>query len=84
MSIKPNIQKELDSIEIARRIETALIATIEQAKALEGKILKAIECCPNCDNFDVPLERCKLFPDTRPPAKVIAFGCPKFEPRVPF
>lgn len=34
--------------------------------------------CINCENFNETLELCKLA-NQRPPAKVICFGCPKWE-----
>lgn len=34
--------------------------------------------CINCINFNQTLEVCKLA-NQRPPAKVICFGCPKWE-----
>ena len=44
----------------------------------EGRIT-----CLRCINFDAITERCKLV-DQRPPARVIAYGCPKFSPDIPF
>ncbi len=37
----------------------------------------SVKCCPNCENFDGGMERCRLN-DKRPPAAVIAFGCECF------
>ena len=34
--------------------------------------------CINCNNFNQTLELCKLA-NQRPPAKVIVFGCPKWD-----
>lgn len=41
--------------------------------------------CINCDHFDEPKENCRLF-KSRPPARVICFGCPKWEDKdeIPF
>ena len=59
----------------------------------------SIPCCPNCENFrskrvvdmrtdpavEFTKEYCELDPEERtPPAKVIAFGCPKFIQDIPF
>lgn len=40
--------------------------------------------CVNCHHFDEQLEICKLA-GARPPARVIAFGCERFDPDdIPF
>ena len=39
--------------------------------------------CLNCVHFDEPSETCQLVkPPVRPPARVIAFGCPAFREEV--
>ena len=38
-----------------------------------------LPCCPNCFNFNVKTEVCELAPGERPPARIIAFGCPAFD-----
>ena len=50
-----------------------------------------IPCCPNCEHFSsspshaLPNEHCTLDPQKRlPPAKVVAFGCPRFVQQIPF
>lgn len=57
----------------------------------------AIPCCPNCEHFsksvvhnlhtgtDKDKEYCVLDKQQRcPPAKIIAFGCPRFVQDMPF
>ncbi len=41
--------------------------------------------CINCDNFNEPTEQCKIY-KTRPPARVICFGCPEWSDKdeIPF
>jgi len=34
--------------------------------------------CINCANFDEPTEQCRKYKQ-RPPARVIALGCPEYE-----
>lgn len=37
------------------------------------------ETCLNCKHFEESVEHCVLaMPPSRPPARIIAFGCPKF------
>lgn len=59
-----------------------------------------LPCCPNCEHFSSLVildsmttgnvletrdEACGLDPERRrPPARIIAFGCPAFAPGVPF
>lgn len=42
--------------------------------------------CVNCSHFEINAEHCKLTnPRIRPPAIIIAFGCPKYDDdRIPF
>ena len=47
--------------------------TVSMARLAE----KAIICCPNCIHFSGK-ETCELN-NLRPPAKIIAFGCERFE-----
>lgn len=64
------------------------IALYEMKSALDGFMLKQIEradiypfqSCLNCTWFAEASEKCGLFPQAgRPPAKVIAFGCEKWD-----
>lgn len=64
------------------------------------RLKEILPCCPNCDHWRwivghgqvlsdgaVPTknEYCDLAPDAGlPPPRIIAFGCPKFEPGIPF
>ena len=40
-------------------------------------------CCPSCEHFDEPRELCELAA-ARPPARTIAYGCPKWLGAPPF
>lgn len=44
---------------------------------------EATRTCVNCSHFDETNEMCRLV-RKRPPARVIAFGCEKFEDSIPF
>jgi hypothetical protein len=55
------------ALEIAKRM----------APSIASHFRNSVSCCPNCENFDGGLERCKLN-NMRPPATVIAFGCECF------
>lgn len=64
------------------------------------RIKHLLPCCPNCEHWQwivaagavlsdgaVPTrnEHCALDPERRlPPPRIIAFGCPAFEPGIPF
>lgn len=54
-------------------------------KVLENSTHFPFQTCLHCDNFDEPTEQCKLF-KAKPPARVIAFGCDKFDDKdfIPF
>lgn len=41
------------------------------------------QSCITCDKFDEKEELCTLF-KTKPPAKVIVYGCEKWEDKIPF
>ncbi len=74
------------------------IATLEKGEkrtlAIEGiaKELGAVmrkhldestKTCINCFHFQETTEQCKLF-RARPPARIIAFGCEKYDDQIPF
>lgn len=62
-------------------IQSALVEALERTSSQNG-LLKS--CC-NCLNFREHIELCGLY-NQRPPARVIAYGCPKWEDKdeVPF
>lgn len=45
---------------------------------LTRKLKQHLPCCPNCFNFNSQTEMCEIARQ-RPPAHVIAFGCPQFD-----
>ncbi len=56
-------------------------ATYAITKAIRETLLKEkpiYQNCLNCENFDHATEFCKLA-NQRPPAKIIVYGCPKWE-----
>lgn len=58
-------------------------ATYDISIAL-SKIEAVYQSCLNCENFDEKNELCKLC-NLRPPARVIAYGCPQWEyDEIPF
>lgn len=46
-------------------------------KLTKDSLQRAMQCCPNCNNFDAMREVCKLN-NLKPPATIIAFSCEKF------
>jgi uncharacterized protein YqgV (UPF0045/DUF77 family) len=46
-------------------------------------ITDAMETCLSCEHFDEATEVCALA-QARPPARVIAHGCPSYSAQVPF
>lgn len=71
MTIETNRQQNIK--EVAEYIIDELANTIE----------RTTRTCLNCTHFYETTEICELA-GSRPPAKVIAFGCPKFEEPIPF
>jgi hypothetical protein len=75
------------------------MSTNEQEAALNRTLLEAVDklaqglasaarlnrrTCVHCLQFDPKTEGCHMAGGQRPPAPVIAFGCPKFEDDIPF
>ena len=61
-------------------------ATYDIQSAIHGIIIRTIEgtdpiykSCMNCINFSEQREGCSLANYQRPPARVIAYGCPQWE-----
>jgi hypothetical protein len=59
------------------------IALQSCASQVARGIVDALQTCVNCQHFDEGVEVCKLA-GQRPPARVIAHGCPSHAPAVPF
>ena len=78
MNIKPTLREEA-------RIEISSAASNAALRVLENSHHYPFKTCMTCDNFDEPKELCKLY-NLRPPAKIIAFGCEKYEDgdQIPF
>lgn len=62
-------------------IQSALVEALEKTCKQNG----LLRSCCNCLKFDSLLEICKLA-NQKPPARVIAYGCPKWEDKdeIPF
>lgn len=55
-----------------------------ELKELVEKLEPIYRSCINCEHFDEPNEKCKLY-NQRPPARVIAYGCEEYEDiEIPF
>jgi hypothetical protein len=64
--------------------ETELASAVrEVARALGTHVDGKLRTCLTCANFDEPSEVCRLA-GQRPPARVVAYGCPAHAPEVPF
>lgn len=48
------------------------------AKYMGEELRRIVPCCPNCLHWNNESETCTLYL-AKPPAKVIAFGCVKFD-----
>jgi hypothetical protein len=53
------------------------------ANAIGHIVAQHRRCCLNCLQFNEKTETCALA-KARPPARVIAYGCPKWEEDIPF
>ncbi len=71
MKTKPQLREEA-AIEIRSAAANAAVRVLEDA------VNHPFKTCLRCDNFDEEKELCKLY-NARPPARVIAFGCEKFD-----
>lgn len=62
-------------------IQSALVEALTKT-SMQNPIYQS---CINCDNFNEPLELCKLA-NQRPPARVICFGCKSWSDKdmIPF
>lgn len=66
--------------QILKRLEDARDAI---AHSLAGAVERSVVTCCSCDHFNQASEICGKY-NMRPPAKVIAFGCPAYENEIPF
>lgn len=69
--------KEYWNLELRRVVEEML------AEGLRC-IIEARKTCVTCDHFNNKAETCNKAGDVRPPAQVIAYGCPMYDPGIPF
>lgn len=72
-----DIREKLSRQQIAETVAELLKPAIAQA------IENATRTCITCDHWQKPTELCALY-GKRPPAHVIAFGCPAYENEIPF
>lgn len=58
------------------------------AETLAKRMLEVLELkshsCLNCEYFNEPQEYCEKADGQRPPARVIAYGCPLYLMKIPF
>ncbi len=69
--MKPKLRKEA-SLEFHHRIVSAAYNTIENTEEYP------FQSCLSCIHFKEITEICNLA-NQRPPAKIIVYGCPKYE-----
>jgi tRNA A37 methylthiotransferase MiaB len=67
--------------ELTKRLEAASNGLVN---ALTQSVQSVITTCVVCDHWNQVNEVCTLYNNQRPPAKVIAFGCPAFVNEIPF
>ena len=67
--------------ELVKRLE---VASNNLVDALTRSVQNTLTTCIVCDHWNQGQEVCMKFNNQRPPAKVIAFGCPAFENDIPF
>lgn len=65
------------------RDKSIAIALQQCAADIARGITDAMETCLSCEHFHEPTEICALA-QARPPARVIAHGCPSYNAKVPF
>jgi len=65
----------------ARKVAKEVVELL--APHIELILTGVLRTCVTCDNFDKKNELCKLCM-LRPPAEVIATGCPQYEEQIPF
>lgn len=71
-------------METKPKIALGAIYGFEKAIRKAMEIEYPFQTCINCINFDEANELCRLV-KMRPPARVIAFGCPKYDDdKIPF
>jgi len=64
--------------------ESQVAAAIrELARNVGVEVTRGLDTCMSCEHFDEASEVCKLA-GQRPPARVIAYGCPEYLPDIPF
>lgn len=66
-----------------RHAVVAVMVT-DLTKAMREELDRATKTCLNCMHFDEPNEQCRKYDNQRPPARVIASGCPGHEDEIPF
>lgn len=82
--------REIVMSDEANAVRRSLIHEVE-CDAIAEKLTAGIsqvlysmtKTCLTCDHFNEPQEQCTLYKQ-RPPAKIIAFGCPSYVNEVPF
>ncbi len=75
------IKNELEKEQLVKRLEAVSEALTAQTLNM---VQQCLTTCIVCDHWNQGKEVCSLYNNQRPPAKVIAFGCPAFENEIPF
>lgn len=75
------MSSELFKEQLAKRLEDA---ADKMTASFVSVVQQSLTTCVVCDHWNQTGETCMKFQNQRPPARVIAFGCPAFENEVPF
>lgn len=84
MNTKPNHPKAENVVINDRNGAVACIVS-DLTKAMRAELDRAMRTCLNCTHFFEKDELCRFNgTNQRPPARVIASGCPAHEDEIPF
>lgn len=75
------VKNDLAKEQLVKRLEDASNGLVD---AMTRSVQNVLMTCVVCDHWNQSKEVCQKFNNQRPPAHVIAFGCPAFENDIPF
>lgn len=75
------VTNPLEKEALVKRLEAASNGLVD---AMTKSVQNLMATCVICDHWNQGQEVCMKFNNQRPPARVIAFGCPAFENEIPF